>query len=58
MEKKILDTLTKTGKPMRTGEIAEKAGLDKAAVEKAIKKMKADDIVFSPQRCFYDIRKK
>ncbi len=58
MEKKILDALNKTGKPMRSGEIAEIAGLDKSAVEKLIKKLKAEDVIFSPQRCFYDLKKK
>ncbi len=55
---KIIKAFEDTGKAMRTGEIAEAAGLEKKEVEKAIKQMKASDTIFSPKRCFYDIKKK
>ncbi|HPB70088.1 MAG TPA: MarR family transcriptional regulator [Syntrophales bacterium] len=52
-EKAVLDVLKKEGKPMRPGDIAEKAGLDKAAVAKIIDKLKKEGKVASPKRCFY-----
>ncbi len=52
-EKAVLDVLKKEGKPMRPGDVAEKAGLDKAAVAKIIDKLKKDGKVASPKRCFY-----
>ena len=36
-------------KPLRTGEIAELAGLDKKEVDKAMKE--AEALIFSPIRC-------
>lgn len=52
-EKAVLDVLKKEGKPMRPGDVAEKAGLDKAAVVKIIDKLKKEGKVASPKRCFY-----
>jgi IclR helix-turn-helix domain. len=49
----VLETLQKTGEPMRPGQIADAAGLDKTAVDKAIKELKAEGKVDSPKRCFY-----
>ena len=51
----IIKTLKENG-AMRPGDIAVKAGLDKKDVDKAIKKLKAEEKVFSPKRCFYDVR--
>lgn len=53
----IIKTLASNETPMRPGEIAEKAGIDKADVDKAIKQLKKDEKIFSPKRCFYDIKK-
>ncbi len=52
-EDKVLQVLRETGKPMRPGEIAEKAGLDKKEVDKAIKKLKKEGKIISPKRCYY-----
>lgn len=54
---KIVKTLSSAGKPMKAGEIADAAGIDKKEVDKAIKKLVADGKLHSPQRCFYDIKK-
>ena len=54
---KIIDTFKKAGKPLRPGELAEMAGLEKKEVEKAIKKLKDEGVIDSPKRCFYDIKK-
>ncbi len=51
----ILKILKENG-AMRPGEIAEKAGLDKKDVDKVIKSLKSDEKIFSPKRCFYDVR--
>ncbi len=50
---KVLEVMAKAGKPLRPGEIAELAGLDKKEVSKAIKELKAEGKVHSPKRCFY-----
>lgn len=53
----VISTLTTSGKPLRAGEIAEIAGANKKEIEKAIKKLTAEGILYSPVRCFYDINK-
>lgn len=50
---KVLNVLKEATQPMRPGEIAEKAGLEKTDADKAIKELKAQDKIYSPKRCFY-----
>ncbi len=56
MEDIVIKTLKETGKPMKAKEIAEKAGLEKADVDKAIKKLKKDEKIWSPKVCFYEVK--
>jgi len=51
--KKVLDAMTKEGKPLRPGDMAKKAELDKDEVSKIIDKLKKEGKVTSPKRCFY-----
>jgi predicted transcriptional regulator len=53
----VLKILNDTNGPMRPGDIAEKAGLDKKEVEKAIKSLVSEARIYSPKRCFYEIKK-
>jgi DNA-binding Lrp family transcriptional regulator len=53
---KILNALRTNG-ALRPGDIADKAGMEKKEVEKLIKKLKDEDRIFSPKRCFYDVKK-
>lgn len=53
MEEKVLATLIAKGEPMKSGEIATEAGLEKAVVDKAIKALVKEGKVESPKRCFY-----
>lgn len=57
VKEKIVKAFKDAGKPMRPGEVAELAGLEKKDAEKAIKKLKDEGVLFSPKRCFYDLRK-
>ncbi|MBN2612638.1 MAG: transcriptional regulator [Bacteroidales bacterium] len=52
----VFNTLAKSRKPLKNSEIAEFSGLEKGAVEKAIKVLKTEDRVFSPQRCFWQCK--
>jgi DNA-binding MarR family transcriptional regulator len=52
-EKSVLDAMKKEGNPMRPGDIAKKAGMDKDEVSKIIDKLKKEGKVSSPKRCFY-----
>lgn len=53
----ILNQFTKSGKALKGGEIADLTGLDKKVVDKTIKKLLSDGKIYSPVRCFYDIKK-
>ncbi|HQK78205.1 MAG TPA: hypothetical protein PK621_00820 [Syntrophales bacterium] len=52
-EKKVLEAMKKEGKPLRPGDIAKKAAMDKDEVAKIIDKLKKEGKVSSPKRCFY-----
>jgi len=52
----ILKALRDNG-ALKSGEIAEKTGLAKTEVDKIINKLKSEEKIFSPKRCFYDIKK-
>ncbi len=53
---KVLQTLKKSGKSMKSGEIAEACGLDKKDVDKALKSLKSEGKIFSPKNCFYQAK--
>ncbi len=50
MEEKILAALATAQK---AGDVAKATGIDKAEVDKVIKKLVKEGKVTSPQRCFY-----
>lgn len=50
---KVLKVLKESSEPLKGGEIAEKSGIDKKEVDKAIKKLKTDGKIESPKRCYY-----
>ncbi|MPQ42501.1 helix-turn-helix domain-containing protein [Clostridium tarantellae] len=49
----VLEVLKASHLPLKGGEIAEKLGLDKKIVDKAIKDLKAEGKITSPKRCYY-----
>lgn len=51
----VLRVFEENKEPLRVAEVAEKSGLDKKEVDKAIKKLRADGKVVSPKRCYYTI---
>lgn len=52
----VLQTLKKSDKALKPGEIATLAGIDKAEVDKAIKALKKEEKIFSPKACFYQAK--
>ena len=57
MKDEIVKTLKEAGKALKAGEIAKLSGIDKKEVDKGIKELKSENKLYSPKRCFYDIRK-
>ena len=52
-EDQILETLKQSEKPLSAGQIADKTGLDRKLVDKAMTKLKTEEKIVSPQRCFW-----
>ncbi len=53
MKDKVLEVLQNSAEPLKGGDIAEKAGIDRKDVDKAIKTLVKEGLVDSPKRCFY-----
>lgn len=56
VNEKILKALKASKEPLKSGEIAETTGIDKKDVDKAIKKLKVEEKIISPKRCYYSIK--
>lgn len=52
---KVLELL-KNSEPLKSGEIVEKLGVDKAEIDKAIKALKKEELIESPKRCYYSAK--
>ncbi len=50
---KVLETMQAAGKPLKAGEIAEAAGMDKKEVDKAMKVLKKEGKIVSPKVCYW-----
>ena len=50
---KVFEPMKAAGKPMKAGEIAEAAGLDKKEVDKAMKVLKKEGRIESPKVCYW-----
>lgn len=50
---KVLETMEKAGEPLNTGKIVELSGMDRKEVEKAMKKLKKEERIVSPKRCYW-----
>ncbi|PJI09775.1 MULTISPECIES: winged helix-turn-helix transcriptional regulator [Clostridium] len=53
----VLKILNDAGEPLKTKDIAEKAGIDSKEVNQAIKSLKTDGKIISPKRCYYSVEK-
>ncbi len=55
-KEKVLEAMRKNGQPMRPGDIADATGLDKKELDKVIKVLKDEELIYSPKRCFYQAK--
>ena len=53
---KVLEAMKKSQSPLRSGDIATLAGIDKKEVEKAMKILKDENKIVSPKRCYWQPR--
>jgi len=56
LSEKIIELL-KNSEALKGGEIAEKLGVEKSEVDKILKKLKAEEKIISPKRCYYSVEK-
>jgi len=55
-KEKVIEVFKKSDKPLRPGDIAQELGIDSKEVSAVIKKLKEEGKVFSPKRCYYDLK--
>ena len=48
---KVLATMIEAGEPLNAGKIAERSGIDRKEVDKAMKQLKEEGAIISPVRC-------
>ena len=53
----VLQAMQQAGKPMKAGEIEKATGLSKPEVDKAMKQLKAEELIESPIRCCWQPKK-
>jgi hypothetical protein len=56
-KEKVLDVLKKSDQPLTAGQITEISGLDRKAVDKAMKSLKDEERIVSPKRCCWEAKK-
>jgi len=52
----ILETMKKEGIPLNAGKIVELTNLDRKIVDKAMTALKADELIISPKRCYWQAK--
>lgn len=52
----VIDAFKTSDKPLRPGEIAQKIGVDSKEISKIIKELREEGKVYSPKRCYYDLK--
>jgi hypothetical protein len=50
---KVLETMRTAKEPLNAGKIAELSGLDRKDVDKAMARLKKEEKIVSPKRCYW-----
>ena len=54
VKEQVLVTMREAGKPVSAGEVEKLSGLERKAVDKAFKELKAEGAIVSPVRCKWE----
>ncbi|WP_136808713.1 MarR family transcriptional regulator [Desulfosediminicola flagellatus] len=54
ISEKVLEIMRESGQPLNAGKITEIGGLDRKAVDKAMAKLKKEEKIVSPKRCYWE----
>jgi biotin operon repressor len=57
LEKKIIEAMKKSGKPMSAGQLTEAVGAERKEIDKAMKNLKTSGEIVSPKNCFWEPKK-
>jgi DNA-binding GntR family transcriptional regulator len=52
----VLDAMKKAGEPLNAGKIADLTGIDRKEVDQAMAKLKAEELIESPRRCYWQAK--
>ena len=53
VSEKVLEVMRNESKPLNAGKIAEIGNLERKAVDKAMAKLKKEEKIVSPKRCYW-----
>jgi len=53
----VLDYLAKAQEPVNAGTIATETGVDRKEVDKIMTKLKKEEKIVSPKRCYWEVKK-
>ena len=56
LQEKVLNIMQQAAGPLKAGEIAALAGIERKDAEKAVKFLSRDGKIFSPERCFWQAK--
>ena len=52
----VLEAMQKEGIPLNAGKIVELTNLDRKVVDKAMTELKAEELIISPKRCYWQAK--
>ncbi|MCX6152668.1 MAG: MarR family transcriptional regulator [Candidatus Kapabacteria bacterium] len=56
IKEQVLEAMKKAAVPLNAGKIVELTGLDRKQVDKAMKILKTEEVIFSPKNCFWQAK--
>ena len=54
IKEKVLEVMRKEAKPLNAGKIAEIGNIERKEVDKAMAKLKKEEKIVSPKRCYWE----
>jgi predicted Zn-ribbon and HTH transcriptional regulator len=55
-KEKVIKTFRDSEEPLNATKISQISGIEKKEVDKIMKELKKDEIIFSPKRCYYALK--
>ena len=53
----VVGFFTTSDKPVSAGQVADATGVDRKEVDKIMKKLKEEEKIVSPKKCYWEIKK-